>query len=37
MNWITALPEIFLACAGMAILVFGVTRGKNDGVSTATL
>lgn len=29
MNWIIALPEIFLACCAMAILVFGVLR-KQD-------
>ena len=29
MNWTLALPEIVLACIGMAILVFGVLR-KQD-------
>ena len=29
MNWMLALPEIVLACSGMAILVFGVLR-KQD-------
>ncbi len=29
MNWISALPELVLACAGMAILVFGVLAPKN--------
>ncbi len=29
MNWTIAVPEIVLACIGMAILVFGVLR-KQD-------
>ena len=29
MNWVVALPELVLACAGMAILVFGVLN-KQD-------
>jgi NADH-quinone oxidoreductase subunit N len=35
MNWTAALPEIFLAVAGMAILLFGVLQKKeNPDVST---
>ena len=30
MNWIIALPEIVLACIGMAILVFGVLRKQDS-------
>ena len=30
MNWILALPEIVLACIGMAILVFGVLRKQDE-------
>lgn len=36
MNWIIALPEIVLACIGMAILVFGVLR-KQDSTSLCTM
>ena len=36
MNWTLALPEIVLACLGMAILVFGVLR-KKDAPQVATL
>ena len=36
MNWTLALPEIVLACLGMAILVFGVLR-KDDGTQLATM
>jgi NADH-quinone oxidoreductase subunit N len=30
MNWSLALPEIVLACLGMAILIFGVLRARED-------
>ena len=30
MNWTIALPEIVLACVGMAILVFGVLRKQDS-------
>jgi NADH-quinone oxidoreductase subunit N len=30
MNWTVALPEITLACVGMAVLVFGVLRKDDD-------
>ena len=36
MNWTLALPEIVLACLGMAILVFGVLR-KDDSTTLATM
>ena len=36
MHWTLALPEIVLACCGMAILVFGVLR-KDDGTRIATM
>ena len=36
MNWTLALPEIVLACVGMAILVFGVLR-KQDSTLLATM
>ena len=36
MNWTIALPEIVLACIGMAILVFGVLR-KQDSTVLATM
>jgi NADH-quinone oxidoreductase subunit N len=36
MNWTIALPEIVLACIGMAILVFGVLR-KQDSTVPATM
>jgi NADH-quinone oxidoreductase subunit N len=36
MNWTLALPEIVLACLGMAILVFGVVR-KQDSTLLATM
>ena len=36
MNWSLALPEIVLACIGMAILVFGVVR-KQDSTVLATM
>ena len=36
MNWTLALPEIVLACCGMAILVFGVLR-KDDSTHIATM
>ena len=36
MNWTLALPEIVLACLGMAILIFGVVR-KQDGTLLATM
>jgi NADH-quinone oxidoreductase subunit N len=36
MNWTLALPEIVLACLGMAILVFGVLR-KHDSAVLATM
>src|ERR1700733_7236624 len=36
MNWALALPEIVLACLGMAILVFGVVR-KQDSTLLATM
>ena len=29
MNWIIALPEIVLACCGMAILIYGVLRKRD--------
>ena len=36
MNWTLALPELVLACCGMAILVFGVLR-KQDSTLPATM
>jgi len=36
MNWTLAVPEIVLACLGMAILIFGVLR-KQDSTSLATM
>jgi NADH-quinone oxidoreductase subunit N len=30
MNWVLALPEIVLACLGMAILIFGVLRKQGS-------
>ena len=33
MNWIIALPEIVLACIGMAILVFGVLRKQDSSLA----
>jgi NADH-quinone oxidoreductase subunit N len=36
MNWSLAVPEIVLACLGMAILIFGVLR-KQDSTSLATM
>ena len=36
MNWTLALPEIVLACLGMAILIFGVLR-KEENVALATM
>jgi NADH-quinone oxidoreductase subunit N len=30
MNWTSALPEIFLACVGLATLVFGVLRKQDS-------
>ena len=36
MNWTLALPEIVLACIGMAILLFGVLR-KQDSTLLATM
>ncbi len=36
MNWTLALPEIVLACLGMAILIFGVLR-KQDNTLFATM
>ena len=36
MNWIIALPEIVLACIGMAILIFGVLR-KQDSTLLCTM
>ena len=36
MNWIIALPEIVLACIGMAILMFGVLR-KQDSTLACTM
>jgi NADH-quinone oxidoreductase subunit N len=36
MNWMLALPEIVLACFGMAILIFGVVR-KHDSTLPATM
>jgi NADH-quinone oxidoreductase subunit N len=36
MNWTLALPEIVLACLGMAILIFGVLR-KQDSTVLATM
>jgi len=35
-NWIIALPEIVLACIGMAILIFGVLR-KQDSTLLCTM
>ncbi len=37
MNWTTAIPEIFLACSGLAILVFGVLRGRHSGPENAVV
>ena len=36
MNWTLALPEIVLACVGMATLIFGVLR-KQDSTTLATM
>ena len=36
MNWTLAVPEIVLACLGMAILIFGVLR-KQDSTLLATM
>ena len=36
MNWTLALPEIVLACVGMATLIFGVLR-KQDSTSLCTM
>src|ERR1035441_8187999 len=36
MNWTLAVPEIVLACLGMAILIFGVLR-KQDSTTLATM
>jgi NADH-quinone oxidoreductase subunit N len=36
MNWTLAVPEIVLACLGMAILIFGVLR-KQDSTTFATM
>jgi NADH-quinone oxidoreductase subunit N len=36
MNWTLAVPEVVLACLGMAILIFGVLR-KQDSTSLATM
>jgi NADH-quinone oxidoreductase subunit N len=36
MNWMLALPEVVLACLGMAILIFGVVR-KQDSTALATM
>src|ERR1700681_2605295 len=36
MNWNLALPEIVLACLGMAILILGVVR-KQDSTVLATM
>ena len=36
MNWMLALPEIVLACAAMAVLVFGVLR-REDSFSLASM
>ena len=36
MNWTLALPEIVLACIGMATLVFGVLR-KQDSTLLCTM
>ncbi len=36
MNWVLALPEVVLACLGMAILIFGVLR-KQDSTQLATM
>ena len=36
MNWIIAIPEIFLACCGMAILVYGVLR-KQDATQICSM
>jgi NADH-quinone oxidoreductase subunit N len=36
LNWILALPEIVLACIGMAILIFGVLR-KQDSTQLCTM
>src|SRR5580698_1277688 len=36
MNWTIAIPEIVLACIGMAILVFGVLR-KQDSTTLCTM
>jgi NADH-quinone oxidoreductase subunit N len=37
MNWTLALPEIVLACVGMATLVFGVLRKQADADSTTLM
>ncbi len=37
MNWTIALPEVVLACIGMAILLFGVLRKGNDSTLLATM
>lgn len=36
MNWTLALPEIVLACIGLAVLIVGVLR-KRDAVTTCTM
>src|ERR1700742_721141 len=36
MNWTIALPEIVLACIGMAIMIFGVLR-KQDSTLLCTM
>lgn len=36
MNWVIALPEIVLACLGMAILIYGVLR-KQDPTSICSM
>ena len=36
MNWIIALPEIVLACCGMAILIYGVLR-KQDATQICSM
>lgn len=37
MNWTTALPEIVLACCGMAILLFGALQPRRDTFHLASM
>jgi NADH-quinone oxidoreductase subunit N len=37
MNWTLAIPELVLACCGMAILMFGVLRGRETFYASSML